>query len=412
MTLPSVRPRRFSETISYRGALYVYYGRRDATPVFDKPDLTIIGEGPDLVLSDISNFGLRLSAGDIDADGHADLIVSSPYANYNGRSQSGAVWVLLSSSHARRQSLGSTMNVSAATDFVLEGPAKYGWFGYNTEVVVPKGGASRYLFVAEPYARDCRREDCDFDEGDVQGIGALHIFDFTGCAAGAAFVPKRVAWVVGTEEFETYGSSFAVGDFAADGRTLVAVSSPRKTVNGKLLFGAAKWVQAGEVNIYPLEMLLASTNGTTSAALSPYATLQGDRIGARFGERLVAARVSAGDALFVSAPQRTEDPAGMDASGRDEGMLYMYEALAGGNPTLTRCELTTLSRPCPDDASAASFRPFQASSRLRTRLWWPISMAADKCRWPLARRSALPASGWAVPCTCFPSRPSLARSAA
>eukprot|EP01137_Pigoraptor_chileana_P012005 Opistho-2@63761 len=281
-------PSAFSETLSYRGALYVYYGRKGSAPVFSSPDMIIEAEGPDGSLSSLSNFGFRLTSGDLDSDGHADLIVSSPYANYNDRHQSGAVWVILSSSQQRRSLLGPRLNVSAATDYVISGTASYGWFGYNT-LAVTNSGKGRHLVVGEPYARDCRQADCRMDDADIQGIGRLHVYDFSGCTAAtsASFVPARVAFVVGTQEFETFGSNFAAGNFGADGRFVLAVSSPRKNVAGKLLFGATSWVQSGEVNVYAFDDILAAVNGSKTTDLSPFATLQGDRHGARFGERIL-----------------------------------------------------------------------------------------------------------------------------
>ncbi len=126
------------QSLTYKGAVYVYFG--DSNHQFDQ-------EKPSLKLTcknlQYCNFGWSLSKGDLNGDNKDDLIVSSPYSN-SCEDQCGLVAVLL----AKNTSFNAEIDLNQF-DWILQGNMQYEWFGFSTRLKY------NLLAVGAPQSRIC-----------------------------------------------------------------------------------------------------------------------------------------------------------------------------------------------------------------------------------------------------------------
>ena len=229
-----------------------------------------------------TNLGHGLDAGDFDRDGRLDLVVSTPFARAGGRQRGLAAVFLADPSYGA----GRRLDLGEA-DWRVEGEQSYGWFGY---AVAPADGprGEPLLLVGAP----------KYKAGDVQAVGRLHAYDLTGIAEGTAST-SPVFTITGDMEFDNLGTAFAVGDPLGTGDPVLALASPSRSAGG--------FTQNGDVIVASMEGLSGEVD---RGALSLLATMEGRRPLARLGWRLGFADVSGDgiDDLVVTQPWRDWGP--------------------------------------------------------------------------------------------------------
>ncbi|MBN2392314.1 MAG: FG-GAP repeat protein [Anaerolineae bacterium] len=176
------------------GKAYVYHGSPAGLGQNNKePDWTAVGE------NDADEFGSSVAtAGDVNGDGYADLVVGAPENNDAGYS-AGKAYVY----H------GSPAGLGAAPAWTATGENTYDRFGYSV-ATAGKVNDDRYadLVVAAPH---------------VEGRGKVYVYH--GSPAGLGATP---AWIAtGEDSYDSFGSSVATaGDVNGDGNADLVVGAP------------------------------------------------------------------------------------------------------------------------------------------------------------------------------------------
>eukprot|EP01116_Phalansterium_solitarium_P004292 TRINITY_DN1525_c0_g1_i2.p1 TRINITY_DN1525_c0_g1~~TRINITY_DN1525_c0_g1_i2.p1 ORF type:complete len:849 (-),score=281.79 TRINITY_DN1525_c0_g1_i2:324-2870(-) len=240
-------------SLAYTGKVSGYFGARGginstASVVFSSAD-------------SYANLGMALKSGDVDGDGHADLLIAAYYAP-GAQLETGEVWVFFSSTNRTENQtfqradadLVLTPGGSVATQI-------FEWFGFHAEVALVNG--RRLLLVGAPGYND-----------ETSSVGMLYGFDVTQVTRGQALSPLFT--IKGADEAGKFGFSFSVGNVQSQG-PLLAVSTPARTVEPS--YGLV--IQAGGVYVLPLSQPL---NGSYSMLnLTPSATINGDTEFGRLG---------------------------------------------------------------------------------------------------------------------------------
>jgi hypothetical protein len=228
-------------------------------------------------------------AGDVNADGYADVIVGAFFYDL-GQVDEGAAFLYL----------GSPSGPSATPDWVGEGDqvgAGFGWSVGPAGDVDGDGHAD--VIVGVRY----------FDGGEIDE-GAARVY--LGCAAGLAATP---AWVTtGGEEGANFGWSVATaGDVDGDGFADVIVGAPRADV---------PWLDAGVAHVY-----LGARGGLST---EPVWTAGSAQQSAYYGWSVAAAGDVDGDGFgdVVVGAYR------YDNGFPSEGAAFLYRGSVGGPPAV------------------------------------------------------------------------------
>ena len=292
-----------SQSLQYRGRVFVYYGIPDGTGLSAEPGLTITADEDD------TNLGWSLTSGDCDSDGRADLIIGAPFSGDRG-TQRGQAALFLSSTP---RSQGVSIPLTDA-DWIAAGEKDYDWFGYHAAVAEVQGGG-RLLLVGAPTVNS--------QEG-LQSVGRLYGFDIS--TQARRYKGKApVFTITGTGEFDKAASCFALGDPLGSGDTLLAISSPTMQIGEN--------VQSGSIALIPLEGLQGDLR---MDEIEPLTVLYGDQAFARLGWRIGFSDFN-GDGtvdLWAAEPWRKT------GSSMEAGALYLW--LGGGTfPTGSVVDCTT-----------------------------------------------------------------------
>lgn len=180
-----------------------------------------------------SSFGDSVAgAGDIDGDGYGDLLVGAHLASPGGRAAAGTATVFF----------GSADGVSDARKQVLEGAVGGDWFGFSVAGALDHGASTDTQIAVGAYGADV---------GGMTNVGSVSVF--TGRASGV--IPASIRTYVGATANAEYGWSVAnAGDVNGDGRSDLIVGSPWVDVGGRQ--------DAGQVHVF---LTGATSLGTTPA---------------------------------------------------------------------------------------------------------------------------------------------------
>lgn len=274
-------PEAQAATAGHTGRVYVFFGGEP----FATPDI-VIDDAPTY-----THLGMTLAGGDVSRDGHADLLIGSPYADAGGE-QRGLAAAFFSDAGLTP---GSSLSLADA-DWRLDGPSNYDWYGYSL-LYVDRGWSGQLLLVGAP----------GFDLDGKQAAGAVYGYDFL-----AEDPTLPLFTLTGENEFDKAGLALTAGKFYGDGQYLLAIGAPTASLHGPIFSGA--------VYLLPFEGLegVQSLGDFAGAVL-----LTGSEKYGRFGWQLTGNDLNgdAVDDLVVTQPWRETK------AGRMAGTAYFY---AGG----------------------------------------------------------------------------------
>ena len=247
------------------GRAYVFYNDGSYPSIASSADAIIAGE------TTSNKFGLSLTAGDFNADGKTDLVVSSSYYS----SQAGRVYIFYSGSI-------TTENASGA-DIIITGEAANDNFGISLAAADMNSDGKADL-VAGSY-------------GYSSFSGRVYLF------YNGSIITENAS---GADVFLTgdatsgFGSSLVAGDFNVDGRTDIAVNA--------VLYSSFDFT--GRVYIFYNDGTLPTTAATADV------TITGGASSDQFG-----AALAAGD---FNSDGRVDLAVGALGSSSNIGRAYMY----------------------------------------------------------------------------------------
>ena len=319
-----------------------------------------------------TGLGYTLATGDVDNDGHADLLIGCPSAaHYGGR-------LLAVASSAARLPGGSALDVDtdgvAALDITGPQPrgegAAYGWFGASAAVVVPptpaaaggRGMGARsnaataqlpLLLVGEPYHR-ANATSCT---SDCTIVGRIHAFSLAALpppSLSPSPPPTRhlnasaaIFTITGSDPLGRLGAVLAA---TSDGRR-VAMAAPDAPGIGGTPLRAGVVAVADVASLSPLtgvvpfdalpsKGIAALIHGTDAQArfgssvrwMAPPSLKRASSIPAAAAsavapnQAVAAALPSANESLVVSAPFHSESRLRFDQ--RELGAIFAWDAAA------------------------------------------------------------------------------------
>ncbi|XP_064605767.1 phosphatidylinositol-glycan-specific phospholipase D-like [Liolophura sinensis] len=247
--------------LDYRGMVYVYFG--NAAGRMAQPNMTISCQ------AQFCNWGLTMTTGDLNNDGHPDLLIGSPYA-LGGGEQRGVVGGLFSS---QTYTVPDMVRLTTEQlDWVMAGDQDYGWFGSSLVV------KNSWIVIGQSVFRICAESNCSYSQKDKQSVGRIHILK----ASSKGPVLKQT--LIGRDEFGQFGTSLAIGRPYDNQTDVLAVSSTTSSVDGAMFKVKQVWQQAGQIYLYNLTDLCKQQNQLQEQKISsPIATFSGNRRFGRFG---------------------------------------------------------------------------------------------------------------------------------
>jgi hypothetical protein len=291
----------FSNGQSIEGRAYVFLG--SAIGLAATPAWTVESDQMDAAL------GISVgTAGDVNGDGYADVIVGAPFYT-NDQAQAGRAWVYL----------GSPTGVATTPAWTNEGDQAFAYFGISVATAgdVNGDGYSDVIVGADAYSNGESAE------------GRAYVY--LGSASGLAASP--VWHVESNQAFARLGKSGTAGDVNGDGFADVLV-----TAQG---FDIGQAGAEGRAYLY-----LGSVSGP---AATPAWTIDNDKPSARFGSVATAGDVN-GDGFSDVIAGRYDYSTNLDREGRADLYLGSPSGL-GLTPQWTALGSQSI---CRFGASAAS----------------------------------------------------------
>jgi hypothetical protein len=213
-------------------------------------------------------FGSALAAGDFDGDGFDDLAVGVPYENYVAVADAGAIYQLIGSAAGLATGSGAPFVVQ---ETIAAGGSEAGdWFGLGLAAGDLDGDGLDDLLVASP------GEDYDDPDFTIADTGRVHVLTGTpglGAAPGAAVALDRDNFDFNVSLGDRFGSSVAIGRFAAGSGAGIAIGVPFVDVD--VFQDAGTVFVADGPSFDPIDAPLAFSQ----AGVVPGAEESGDRLG-------------------------------------------------------------------------------------------------------------------------------------
>ncbi|XP_042690197.1 phosphatidylinositol-glycan-specific phospholipase D isoform X1 [Centrocercus urophasianus] len=308
-----------SQFLSYKGAVYVYFGTK-GRGLASQPNMTITCQ------YSYCNLGWSLLAADIDGDQNADLVVGSPYAPGSGQ-QRGFVAAFYSYFNRSNQGLLSIEDAN----WMVNGEENYAWFGFSLHSCQLENAT--LLLIGSPTWKNCF--ECNPFSSDVrQSVGKVYGYN----------PPSTKPWftITGNKAMGRMGLSLASGVMSVAGitRTVLVVGAPTTDSLSRISFLSPVLHQAGIALIYDL------ADSTKPSSLS---TFSGDRRFSRFGGDTYLSDLDNDglDEMIVTSPLRTNDITTVLLGGT-AGRVYIYNGNQSSSGNVTDHCKSWIS-PCPED---------------------------------------------------------------
>jgi hypothetical protein len=206
------------------GRIVVLYGGPDGVG-FEAEDRHTFYQDSDPQVPDVDEagdrFGQSVGAGDVNADGFADIAVGAPGESVGTTANAGAVTVLLGGPTGITD-VGSLQMTQA--DAVIPGGAETGdEFGFSVALGDSTGDGIDDIAAGSP---------------GENGVGLIALVNGWGPAPGPTTATTRVAVTSATVTPVRLGHTVVLADLTADGRDEVIVGSPQAAVSGLTNAGA------------------------------------------------------------------------------------------------------------------------------------------------------------------------------
>ncbi|XP_046308483.1 phosphatidylinositol-glycan-specific phospholipase D [Marmota monax] len=328
-----------SEQLTYKGAVYVYFGSKQGR-LNSPPNITISCQDT------YCNLGWTLLAADVNGDSEPDLVIGSPFAPGGGR-QKGIVAAFYS---GPCQSNQEQLNVEAA-DWMVSGEEDFAWFGYALHSV--RVDSRTLLLVGSPTWRNVSRLDRASHSHDKQSLGRVYGY----------LPPDRQSRFIisGDKAMGKLGTSLSSGHVMVNGnRTQVLlVGAPTHDDVSKMAFLTMTLHQGGATQVYAL---------TLDMQPSLLSTYSGDRRFSRFGGVLHLSDLDNDglDEIILAAPLRITDITSGLLGGED-GRVYIYNGKQTTLGDVTgKCK--SWITPCPEEKAQYVLISPEASSRFGSSL--------------------------------------------
>ncbi|XP_012890676.1 PREDICTED: phosphatidylinositol-glycan-specific phospholipase D [Dipodomys ordii] len=336
-----------SEQLTYKGAVYVYYGSRQGR-LPSSPNITISCQDV------YCNLGWTLLAADMNGDSEPDLVIGSPFAPGGGK-QKGIVAAFYSSPS---QSDKETLSVAEA-DWLVRGEEDFSWFGYSLHSVMVNNRT--LLLVGSPVWKNVTRLGYLFHgASEKKSLGRVYGYFPPNC--------QKQFIISGDKAMGKLGTSLSSGHVKVNGilTQVLVVGAPTHDDVSKMAFLKMTLHQGGTTRLYAL------TLDTQPSLLS---TFSGDRRFSRFGGVLHLSDLDNDglDEIIMAAPLRITDVTSGLLGGED-GRVYVYNGKGTTLGDMTgKCK--SWITPCPEEKAQYVLISPEASSRFGSSL---ISVRSKK----------------------------------
>ncbi|KAM9234217.1 phosphatidylinositol-glycan-specific phospholipase D isoform 2-T2 [Dugong dugon] len=324
-----------SEQLTYKGAVYVYFGSRRGR-MSSSPNITISCQDT------YCNLGWTLLATDVNGDSEPDLVIGSPFAPGGGK-QKGIVATFYS---GPSQNDKEKLSVEAA-DWLVRGKEDFAWFGYSLHSV--SVNSRTLLLVGSPTWKNASSLGYLFHNRDEKpNLGRVYGY----------FPPNCQSWftISGDKAMGKLGTSLSSGRVMLNGTLtqVLLVGAPTQDDVSKMVFLTMTLHQGGNTRMYEI------TGDAKPALLS---TFSGDRRFSRFGGVLHLSDLDNDglDEIIMAAPLRIADVTS-GLMGGEDGRVYVYNGkhITLGDMT-GKCK--SWIAPCPEEKAQYVLTSPEASSR-------------------------------------------------
>ncbi|XP_045442768.1 phosphatidylinositol-glycan-specific phospholipase D isoform X2 [Pipistrellus kuhlii] len=332
-------PSTGSEQLTYKGAVYVYFGSKSGK-LSPAPAVSVSCQDT------YCNLGWRLLAADVDGDGAPDLVLGAPFAPGGGK-QRGMVAAFRSGPGRRH---GDKLTVEAA-DWRVQGEEDFSWLGYSLHAA-PLGNRTLLLAGSPTWKNSSSLGRRFRSQDEKQSLGRVDGY----------FPPGRQSAfsIAGDQAMGKLGTSLSSGHVLVRGaRTpVLLVGAPTHDDVSKMAFLTMTLHQGGATRMYQLG----------PARPTPLGSFSGDRRFCRFGGALHLSDLDGDglDEVLVAAPLRTADVTS-GLMGGEDGRVYIYNGSRSLSGDVTgKCKSWT--SPCPEEKAQHVLVAPEASSRFGSGL--------------------------------------------
>ena len=219
------------------GSAYVVFGQRSAVTI----DLASLGGSgfriDGAVEGDVAGFAVS-TAGDVNGDGLADVVVGAPEADNNFREQSGSAYVVF----GQRTTAPVDLSALGARGFRIDGASSSEFAGWSVaDAGDVNGDKRRDVLVGAPFAAKNELEIAPEGFERSQSGSLYVVFGQAGATnVDLAALGNRGFRIDGPEQVSRVGWSAArAGDVNHDGRSDVLVGAPFTSNNERVYSGSA-----------------------------------------------------------------------------------------------------------------------------------------------------------------------------